>query len=333
MMEAQMTELEYDIKKQPLGRLSKNTIKSGYTVLKELETAINGGDGDVEELTNRFYTLIPHVFGMKRPPLIKTLDQVRTKLAMIEALADIEVASTLLKASKGAGSVIDANYEKLNCHIEPVRAPAPSSRRCRSTSTTRSRARRPRSSTCSRSSATASTAASPTSAPTSATASCSGTARASPTLSAFCRRACASRRQRRPSRATATARASTFADQASLSVNYCRTYGSPNFCMLLADVALGKPAELTSDQYMEKPLAKTNSTLAIGSWVPSNEKKMELRKPKLPSNSKASAIDHSVEVPLGKPVSKTVKTACYENQYIVYDVGQAKLQYLILFEQ
>jgi poly [ADP-ribose] polymerase len=120
MMEAQMTELEYDIKKQPLGRLSKATIKAGYTVLKELETAINGGDGDVEALTNRFYTLIPHVFGMKRPPLINSLAAVRAKLAMVEALADIEVAATLLKASKGAGSMIDANYEKLNCHIEPV---------------------------------------------------------------------------------------------------------------------------------------------------------------------------------------------------------------------
>lgn len=124
-----------------------------------------------------------------------------------------------------------------------------------------------------------------------------------------------------------------FADQASLSVNYCRTYGSSHFCMLLADVAIGTPAELTADQYMEKPLPKTNSTLALGSWVPSGEKTMELRKPKLPSNAKAAAVDRVVSVPLGKPVTKTLKTSCYENQYIAYDVAQAKLQYLILFEQ
>jgi poly [ADP-ribose] polymerase len=333
MMEAQMTELEYDIKKQPLGRLSKNTIKNGYTVLKELETAINGGDGDVEELTNRFYTLIPHVFGMKRPPLINTLQMVRTKLAMVEALADIEVASTLLKASKGAGSVIDANYEKLNCHIEPVSRSSAEFKTVQEYVDNTFKGTPPkiidvfaleRDGEHSRFADVGANIGNRKllwhgSRLTNFVGILSQGLRIAPPEA--------------PVSGYRYGKGVYFADQASLSVNYCRTYGSSNFCMLLADVALGKPAELTSDQYMEKPLAKTNSTLAIGSWVPSNEKKMELRKPKLPSNSKASAIDHSVEVPLGKPVSKTVKTACYENQYIVYDVGQAKLQYLILFEQ
>lgn len=333
MMEAQMTELEYDIKKQPLGRLSKNTIKAGYTVLKELETAINGGDGDIEELTNRFYTLIPHVFGMKRPPKINSLQMVRTKLAMVEALADIEVASTLLKANKGAGSMIDANYEKLNCHIEPVARSSAEFKTVQEYVDNTFKGTPPkiidvfaleRDGEHSRFADVGANIGNRKllwhgSRLTNFVGILSQGLRIAPPEA--------------PVSGYRYGKGVYFADQASLSVNYCRTYGSSNFCMLLADVALGKPAELTADQYMEKPLAKTNSTLAIGSWVPSNEKKMELRKPKLPSNAKANAIDHSVEVPLGKPVSKTVKTACYENQYIVYDVGQAKLQYLILFEQ
>jgi poly [ADP-ribose] polymerase len=333
MMEAQMTELEYDITKQPLGRLSKGTIKSGYTVLKELENAIKGGDGDIEALTNRFYTLIPHVFGMKRPPLIKTLDQVRAKLAMIEALADIEVASTLLKASKGAGSMIDANYEKLNCHIEPVARTSAEFKTVQEYVDNTFKGKPPK---IVEVFALERDGEQNRFADVGAALGNRKLLWHGSRLTNFVGILSQGLRIAPPEAPVSGYRYGKgvyFADQASLSVNYCRTYGSPNFCMLLADVALGTPAELTADQYMEKPLAKTNSTLAVGSWVPSNEKKFELRKPKLPSNSKAAKIDHSVDVPLGKPVTKTVKTACYENQYIVYDVGQAKLQYLILFEQ
>ena len=59
-----------------------------------------------------------------------------------------------------------------------------------------------------------------------------------------------------------------FADMCGLSAMYCRTAGSQDFCMLLADVALGEPAKLTTDQYMEKPLPRTNSTFATGSQAP-----------------------------------------------------------------
>ena len=77
---------------------------------------------------------------------------------------------------------------------------------------------------------------------------------------------------------------------------------------------------------MEKPLGKSHSTLATGSEAPGSSHQMKLRPPKL---SKAK-IDLEVEVPLGKPKPTGITaTAVHENQYIVYDVGQARLQYLL----
>ena len=38
---------------------------------------------NLQELTSRFYTLIPHDFGRQRPPIINTLENVREKMDML----------------------------------------------------------------------------------------------------------------------------------------------------------------------------------------------------------------------------------------------------------
>ena len=38
---------------------------------------------NLQELTSRFYTLIPHDFGRQRPPIISTLENVREKMDML----------------------------------------------------------------------------------------------------------------------------------------------------------------------------------------------------------------------------------------------------------
>ena len=43
-----MAEMEFDVKKQPLGKLTKNQIKAGYEVLKAIEDVLNGGPGSIK---------------------------------------------------------------------------------------------------------------------------------------------------------------------------------------------------------------------------------------------------------------------------------------------
>jgi poly [ADP-ribose] polymerase 2/3/4 len=66
--EAAMQSYNYDVKKLPLGKLSKSTIKRGYQALKDLSAMLDSSDatayGELEQLSNLYYSFIPHVCGV-----------------------------------------------------------------------------------------------------------------------------------------------------------------------------------------------------------------------------------------------------------------------------
>jgi len=277
-------------------------------------------------LTNQFYTLIPHVFGMKVPPVIRTVDELKKKMQMLEALSDIEVAATMLK-STGGGSQIDANYEKLNCHIEPLEKSSEEFKRIEEyVKNTYARGTPPK---------IANVYAVERRGETDRFAEKGGKIGNrkllwhGSRLTNFVGILSQGLRIAPPEAPVSGYRFGKglyFADMCSLSAAYCRSSGSEDFCMLLVDVAMGEPTKLTRDQFMEKPLGRTHSTLATGSEAPSSSHTMTLRPPKFST----AKIDLAVEVPLGKPKPTGITaTSVHENQYIVYDVGQARLQYLL----
>lgn len=80
----------------PLGKLSKKQIERAYRVLSEAldlmakldkKPAVDGDEAAASsqaavnaqllDCSNRFYTLIPHDFGMKTPPLLKELELIK----------------------------------------------------------------------------------------------------------------------------------------------------------------------------------------------------------------------------------------------------------------
>lgn len=86
----------------PLGKLSKATILRGFQTLKDLSVVLqnsaptNGGAG-VEDLSNLFYSIIPHVFGRDRPPVINSEQMVKREIELLETLADMKDAANILK--------------------------------------------------------------------------------------------------------------------------------------------------------------------------------------------------------------------------------------------
>ncbi|XP_021535185.1 poly [ADP-ribose] polymerase 1 isoform X2 [Neomonachus schauinslandi] len=123
-MKKAMVEYEIDLQKMPLGKLSKRQIQAAYSILSEVQQAVSQGSSDSQilDLSNRFYTLIPHDFGMKKPPLLNNADCVQAKVEMLDNLLDIEVAYSLLRGGSDDGSKdpIDVNYEKLKTDIKVV---------------------------------------------------------------------------------------------------------------------------------------------------------------------------------------------------------------------
>lgn len=73
----------------PLGKLSKNQIMDAYSALQELEALINSTP-DIStsksrflDLSNKFYTLIPHDFGMESPPILSTADVIKVRFSIL----------------------------------------------------------------------------------------------------------------------------------------------------------------------------------------------------------------------------------------------------------
>ena len=67
------------MQKMPLGKLSKKQIQSAYEVLSEAQRELEGNKDHMKLLdcSNRFFTLIPHDFGMKKPPLLDNEDFIK----------------------------------------------------------------------------------------------------------------------------------------------------------------------------------------------------------------------------------------------------------------
>ncbi|RRT82811.1 hypothetical protein B296_00003541, partial [Ensete ventricosum] len=121
--------LGYNAEKLPLGKLSKSTILKvklisgfGYDVLRRISEVIAQSDRKkLEELSGEFYTVIPHDFGFRKmrmfhfsrlvcefvidspSKLKRKLEMVipfffkRTLVYFVESLAEIEIATKLLK--------------------------------------------------------------------------------------------------------------------------------------------------------------------------------------------------------------------------------------------
>lgn len=108
---ATMADLNYDAAKLPLGKLSKSTITRGYQALKDLSHLIDNntlasslyGTGFLEaseQLSNLYFTLIPHAFGRNHPPIIRSLDLLKREIELLESLGGMKDASLVMKTEQ-----------------------------------------------------------------------------------------------------------------------------------------------------------------------------------------------------------------------------------------
>ncbi|CAF3811477.1 unnamed protein product [Rotaria socialis] len=123
---------DIDVKKMPLGKLSKSQIAKGFEILEELEAVMeNKKKGTYDEISSRFYTAIPHDFGRARPQPINTREGLQKKYDMLAVLADIELAQSMQKDKGDEGATkkkvedakphpYDVNYGLLKCSLDHV---------------------------------------------------------------------------------------------------------------------------------------------------------------------------------------------------------------------
>lgn len=128
MFKEAMQTMNLDIKKMPLGKLSKAQIAKGFDALENLQAALDrkAKKQELSDLSSRFYTIIPHNFGRQTPPIIDSLEVLQAKKDMLLVLADIELAQTLQadKVKQEEESQLeevphplDVDYQLLKCQL------------------------------------------------------------------------------------------------------------------------------------------------------------------------------------------------------------------------
>lgn len=121
-----MASMSYDARKLPLGKLSKRTLLEGFQVLQDLSELITtpanaptkyGTDfrSALETLSNRYFTIIPHVFGRNRPPLLETSVLLKREVDLLEALTDMGVTNEIMKGHTEAERIneLDRQFNSL----------------------------------------------------------------------------------------------------------------------------------------------------------------------------------------------------------------------------
>ncbi|XP_067109063.1 poly [ADP-ribose] polymerase 2 [Osmerus mordax] len=122
-MEECVLEMKFDTRKAPLGKLTVEQIRAGYAALKKIEECVKrkGSSRELLEACNQFYTRIPHDFGLKSPPIIRTEDELKQKIALLEALSDIQIAVKMVQSSSNSDEhPLDRQYHSLNCQLQPL---------------------------------------------------------------------------------------------------------------------------------------------------------------------------------------------------------------------
>ncbi|XP_067308481.1 poly [ADP-ribose] polymerase 2 [Pseudorasbora parva] len=122
-MEEYVLEMKFDTKKAPLGKLTTEQIRAGYAALKRIEECLKSKKSNKELLDacNQFYTRIPHDFGLRTPPIIRTEDELKEKIALLEALSDIQIAVKMVQSSVQSDEhPLDRHYRSLQCRLQPL---------------------------------------------------------------------------------------------------------------------------------------------------------------------------------------------------------------------
>ncbi|KAH8362007.1 hypothetical protein KR084_000200 [Drosophila pseudotakahashii] len=326
-MKRTLMEFHIDLDKMPLGKLSANQIKSAYSVVSEIYKLLEFGSTNAKiiDATNRFYTLIPHNFGVQSPTLIETHKQIEDLRQMLDSLAEIEVAYNLIKIEDEIDNInpLDKHYAQLKTELDPL------DKNTEEFSILSKYVKNTHASTHSSYDLNIIDVFKVTR---------QGEARRYKPFKKLHNRKLLWHGSRltnfvgilshglkiappeAPPSGYMFGKGIYFADMVSKSANYCCTsQQNSTGLMLLSEVALGDMMECTAAKYVTKLPKDKHSCFGQGRTMP-DPKKSFIRK-------------DGVEIPIGTAVTNdNLKSSLLYNEYIVYDVAQVNVKYLFRLE-
>ena len=120
MMQQTMRNLDVDVQRLPLGKISKSQIQVAHDLLNKITDKLSGlavmTGTDIADLTSQFWTIVPFNSGRNRPPLLDSKEQIQTCSALLETLENIQIAGSILQRSKTELDI----YRSLGVELVPL---------------------------------------------------------------------------------------------------------------------------------------------------------------------------------------------------------------------
>ncbi|KAI3381557.1 hypothetical protein SNEBB_008717 [Seison nebaliae] len=135
----------FDEDRMPLGKLSEKQILKGYEILKDidkylrkhqaieevenrvllrsdrrkkLEVTTSCSRKSLDDLTSKYYTIIPHKFGRSRPIIINNKELLQSEMDLLKVLSDIEMVNEMFENKfTNVLNPIDRKYAQIGCKI------------------------------------------------------------------------------------------------------------------------------------------------------------------------------------------------------------------------
>jgi len=125
MMTRTLKNLNLDMKKMPLGKISDAQLDRAFDILQEIKSQIDkNGNLKNLDLVSEFYTLIPYSCGRRKPPIIDNDDLINKFTEMIDEIKNIEIAQDIVKGSNDLlqqqEHPCDRIYKEICTDIKPV---------------------------------------------------------------------------------------------------------------------------------------------------------------------------------------------------------------------
>jgi len=124
MMKNILIQLDLDTKKMPLGKLKSEQIDAAADILNKISLLIdNGGDDkQISSLSSEYYTYIPNACGRRKPPAINNKEIIGKYKDILDDLLNIVVTKKIIDNSEQSGDInpIDSLYMDLGTNISPL---------------------------------------------------------------------------------------------------------------------------------------------------------------------------------------------------------------------
>lgn len=119
-----MLEFQLDTQILPCGKMSKRQIHGAMQVLNDISKLIAESSSlhvNFVEASNKFYTMIPHNFGVKLPTVINTRVLVKEKMEMLESLLQYKLVYGLAKMGiDEKEKTLDDIYAQLKTDVRTI---------------------------------------------------------------------------------------------------------------------------------------------------------------------------------------------------------------------